>query len=104
MKPDAPKTSLIPNPQQLQAYKEVDEQLPIIIIKLARIESDHRYWHAMWGMISAVVLAVLVFGGFTFLVMHNHPTDAKWLLGVGILNLISGFYKNRLESGRAGRR
>jgi len=52
----------------------------------------------MAGMLSGVVLAILVFGGFVYLVMHDHATAAGSLLGVGVLNMVQGFVRSRLRN------
>lgn len=51
----------------------------------------------MAGMLSGIVLAILVFGGFVYLVMRNHPAAAGSLLGVGVLNMVQGFVRSRLR-------
>ena len=99
-----PRTSLIPTPQQLQSYKEVDERLPAKIIELAADEAKRGFRYALAGLGTAALLAVLVFGGFAYLVMQNHETAAKWLLGVGVLNFIRGFFQSRLGSDTVARR
>jgi len=46
----------------------------------------------------AALALILVLGGFVFLVMQGHPTEAKLLLGAGVLGLIAGFVRARLRS------
>jgi len=61
-------------------------------------ENRREFWYAMAGMFSGVVLAVLVFGGFVYLVMHEHATAAGSLLGMGVLNMVQGFVRSRLRN------
>jgi len=46
----------------------------------------------------AAFALILVLGGFVYLVMQGHSTDAKILRGAGVLGLIAGFIRARLRS------
>jgi hypothetical protein len=60
------KTSLIPFPQQLAAYKEVDARLPVMIIELADRDAQRDFWYALAGMGSATLLFLAVMGAFVY--------------------------------------
>jgi len=48
-------------------------------------------------MFSGAILAILVFGGFVYLVIRGHTAAAGSLLGVGVLNMVQGFVRTRLR-------
>jgi hypothetical protein len=75
-----PKTSLVPAPQQLAAYKEVDARLPVMIIELADRDAQRDFWYALAGMGSSALLFLTVVGAFVYLIMQDHPTAAASLL------------------------
>jgi hypothetical protein len=92
------KTSLLPNPQQLQLFKEVDPRLPELIVSIQGQEARHDFWYALAGMLSSSVLFLSVVGAFVYLVMHDHPKAAGTLLGAGVLGLIQAMLRSRLRS------
>ena len=76
---------LVLSAAQLAAYQQVDARLPQLILEFSREEQRREFWYAIAGMLSGVILAILVFGGFVYLVIRDHATAAGSLLGVGVL-------------------
>jgi len=72
-------------------------EVPQLILEFSREEQRREFWYAIAGMLSGVILAILVFGGFVYLVIRDHATAAGSLLGVGVLNMIQGFVRSRLR-------
>jgi hypothetical protein len=94
----AHKTSLVPSPQQLQAYGEVSAGLPVLILKLVERDAQRDLWYALTGMITSSALFLSVVGAFVYLIMHEHPTAAGSLLGAGVLGVIQAMLRARLHS------
>jgi hypothetical protein len=65
----------------------------------ARDRQLHReFVYAAMALRIAALALILVLGGFVYLVMQGHPTEAKILVGVGVLGLIAKFIRARLRS------
>jgi small-conductance mechanosensitive channel len=60
-------------------------------------QMDLQFRYAISGLAIAGIGLISVIGGFIFLVALNHPEAAGVLLGAGILGLIGGFLKIRLQ-------
>jgi hypothetical protein len=92
-----PKTSLIPSPQQLAAYKQVDSRLPELIVQVADHDTQRDFWYALAGMGSSALLFLAVVGAFVYLIMQDHPKAAGSLLGAGVLGIINAMLRARLR-------
>jgi membrane-bound ClpP family serine protease len=60
-------------------------------------ELAREFAYAALALGVAALALVLILGGFVYLVMNAHPTEAKILLGAGVLGLIAGFLRARLR-------
>jgi hypothetical protein len=59
----------------------------------------HReFAYAAMALGIAALALILVLCGFVYLVMQGHPTEARILLGAGVLGLIAGLVRARLRS------
>ena len=90
--------SLVPSPEQLQRYREIDSSLPALLFKARDRELQREFFYAALALGIAALALILVLGGFVYLVMQGHPTEAKILLGAGVLGLIASFIRARLRS------
>jgi hypothetical protein len=64
----------------------------------ARDREPHReFVYAALALVAAALALILVLGGFVYLAMQGHPTEAKTLLGAGVLGLIASFLRARLR-------
>ena len=99
-----PKPSLLPNPQQMQAYKEADEWLPAAVIQTINHDAQRDFWYALAGMASAALLFLSVVGAFVYLIMQGHEKAAASLLGVGVLGIINAIIRARYRSPGKSRR
>jgi cation transporter-like permease len=61
-------------------------------------ELRREFVYAAMALGIAALALILVLGGFVYLVMQGHPTEAKILLGAGVLGLIASFVRARLRS------
>jgi hypothetical protein len=86
------------NPEILQFYKGIDASLPVLIVQAIDGQLKREYGYALGGQVIAGVTLVLMAGGFIFLVMNGHDKPAYVLLGAGVLNVIGGFLRARLNS------
>lgn len=93
-----PKISLILNPEQLQAFKEVDKRLPELIIQLADRDAKRDFWYALAGMGTSALLFLSVVGAFVYLIMQGHEKAAAGLLVGGVLGIINALIRARLRS------
>jgi hypothetical protein len=54
--------------------------------------------YATLSLLGGLIVAVAVIGGFVYLVVQGYPKAAGGLLGVGVLNMIGGFVRNRVRA------
>ena len=90
---------IVLSPDILQAYKKIDEPLPLLIVQAIDGQLQREYKYALIGQIVAGTALVLMAGGFIFLVMNGHDKPAYALLGAGVLNIVGGFLRARLAGG-----
>lgn len=95
--------SLVPSPEQLKLFQAIDPALPALLVQARDRELHREFVYAAIALGVAALALILVLGGFVYLVMQNHSTEAKILLGAGVLGLIAGFLRARLRS-RTGER
>jgi hypothetical protein len=92
--------SLAPSPEQLQQYHAINPELAVQLLRARDRELHREFIYAAIALGIAALALTLVLGGFVYLVMQNHPTEAKILLGAGVLGLIASFLRARLQSQR----
>jgi hypothetical protein len=92
------RVSLIPSPEQLQRYQAVNPELPALVFQAKDRQLHREFVYAALALGVAALALILVLGGFVYLVMQGHPTEAKILLGAGVLGLIASFIRARLRS------
>jgi len=85
-------------PDVLLAYKQIDAALPMLIVQSIDGQLKREYRYALGGQFVAGIALILMAGGFVFLVMNGHEKPAYFLLGAGVLNVIGGFLRARLNS------
>jgi hypothetical protein len=90
--------SLVPSLEQLQRYQAIDPALPATLMQARDRELHREFVYAAMALGVAALALILVLGGFVYLVMQGHPTEAKILLGAGVLGLIAGFIRARLRA------
>ena len=90
---------IVLNPEILQLYKGISEDLPALIVQAIDAQLSREYRYALGGQVVAGIALILMAGGFVFLVMNGHEKPAYFLLGAGVLNIIGGFLRARLNSG-----
>lgn len=90
---------IVLGPEILQLYKNIHESLPVLVIQALDAQLKREYRYAVGGQIVAGIALILMAGGFLYLVMNGHDKPAYFLLGAGVLNIISGFLRARLSSG-----
>lgn len=90
-------TSLIPNPEELQAFKSIDERFPVMVIQLADRVDKRNSDYAITGMICGFLSLLFVIGTAAYLVMHGKTVPAA-LLGAGVLGVIAIMIRARLQS------
>jgi hypothetical protein len=90
--------SLVPSPEQLEQFQKVNPALPIQVLQARDRELHREFLYAAIALGVAALALILVLGGFVYLVMQGHPTEAKILLGAGVPGLIAGFIRTRLRS------
>ena len=89
---------LVPSPEQLEQFQKVNPALPAQVLQARDRELHREFVYAAIALGVAALALILVLGGFVYLVMQGHPTDAKILLGAGVLGLIASFVRARLRS------
>ena len=87
------------SPEILQLYKGISEALPVLIVQAIDAQLRREYRYALGGQVVAGIALILMAGGSVFLVMNGHEKPAYFLLGAGVLNVIGGFLRARLNSG-----
>jgi len=90
--------SLVPSPEQLEQFRKVGPELPGLVMQARDREIQREFFYAAIALGIAALALVLVLGGFVYLVMQGHPTEAKILLGAGVLGLIASFIRARLRA------
>lgn len=90
--------SLVPSPEQLERFQKVHPDLPALVLKARDRELQREFVYAAIALGVAALALILVLGGFVYLVMQAHPTEAKILLGAGVLGLIASFLRARLRA------
>jgi hypothetical protein len=90
--------SLVPSPEQLEQFQRVDPALPALVLQARDRELQREFRYAAIALGVAALALILVLGGFVYLAMQGHPTEAKILLGAGVLGLIASFIRARLRS------
>jgi|HubBroStandDraft_1064217.scaffolds.fasta_scaffold724505_2 hypothetical protein len=87
-----------PNPAMLRLYKDVDPDLPKLIIEASDRQLEREYKYASRGQWISLAALAMAIAGFVYLVMQNHPKAAGVLLGAGVIGLISGYLNARLST------
>jgi hypothetical protein len=90
--------SLVPSPEQLKQFQAINPELPALLFQARDRELHREFIYAAIALGVAALALILVLGGFVYLVMQGHPTEAKILLGAGVLGLIASFIRARLRS------
>jgi hypothetical protein len=93
-----PQVSLVPSPELLEQFRRVDPALPALVLQARDRELHREFVYATSSLGVAALALVLVLGGFVYLVMQGRSSDAKILLGAGVLGLITGFVRARLRT------
>jgi hypothetical protein len=89
---------IVLSPEILQLYKGISEALPVLIVQALDAQLRREYRYALGGQVVAGIALILMAGGFVFLVMNGHERPAYFLLGAGVLNIIGGFLRARLNN------
>jgi hypothetical protein len=92
------KIAVIPNPQMLQLYSEIDPDLPMFIIKAAAEFNSQEYRFAMTMGSFGFIISVIVILSAVYLAMNGHGTVAGTLLTAGMVGVVVGFQYARLSS------
>jgi len=92
-------SGIVLSPEILLLYKSVNESLPVLIVQAIDGQLKREYRYALGGQIVAGLALILLAGGFVYLVMYGHERPAYALLGAGVLNIIGGFLRARLNDG-----
>jgi predicted neutral ceramidase superfamily lipid hydrolase len=92
-------SGIVLSPEILLLYKSVNETLPVLIVQAIDGQLKREYRYALGGQIVAGLALILLAGGFVYLVMNGHERPAYALLGAGVLNVIGGFLRARLNDG-----
>jgi len=93
-----PSKGVLPAPEVLYLYREVDPSYPTFIKDLAAKELMRNFIYEVAAVIGGILFGLALVGSFTFLVYTNHPTMAGFLLGVNAL----GFAGKLLGKSRRG--
>jgi hypothetical protein len=86
------------NPAILRLYKEIDPELPRLIVEASNRQLEREYQYASRGQWISLAALVMAFSGFIYLIMQNHAEAAGVLLGAGVIGLISGYLNARLSA------
>ncbi len=89
--------SVVPSPALLEEYKRLSLGLPEQVVAAGQAELEHEFKYAMVSLVFGGLTSLSIIGGFIFLVMQGHPTAAGSLLGAGLLNMVTGFVRNRIR-------
>jgi hypothetical protein len=89
--------SVVPSPALLAEYARVDSRIPLEIVKAGQGELGREFKYALISLIFGGVMSLSVIAGFIYLVIAGHPAAAGSLLGAGVLNLVTGFVRNRIR-------
>lgn len=97
---------LIPSPEMMEAYKNVDPSIPLKIMEWTTNEGDHRrgietrivkdgktvtIWNSIFGFAAVVVIAAL---SYLFMVNGN-PNEGRWIACTIIVALAGVFITRR---------
>jgi len=93
----AERRAAILSPAILELYRQIDPALPLFLSQVSDREIERDFTYARDGQRIAGVVAVLCIGGFIYLVMQHHSTEAYALLGGEVAALIFGFLRTRLD-------
>lgn len=81
---------MIPSPEMMEEYKQIDPDLPMRLVKWTEDESNHRrkiekkitmhaFLTTIWGNIFGF-FSLLIMGVLAYLFMINgHPIEGKWI-------------------------
>jgi hypothetical protein len=89
--------SVVPNPALLQEFQRVSPDLPAKIVDAGQAELAREFQYALVSLVFGGLVSLAIIGGFVFLVIQNHPQAAGALLGTGVLNIVTGFLRNRIR-------
>jgi hypothetical protein len=90
--------SLVPSPEILERLAAISPSLAELSIQLRENELRRQFTYAIAGLAAALVGFLAVIAGYIFLVIHQFPEAAGGLLGAGMLALIMGFIRARLQA------
>jgi len=101
---------IIPSPEMMEQYKEVDPNLPNRLVQMKEEESQHRREmerrilnKSSFTEILGLILAFLVVCGIAvlayFFMINGHPEDGKWIIlsltGLVAVFVTRKFWKNK---------
>jgi hypothetical protein len=90
-------TAVVPTPAQLDVYRQIDVNLPALILELRDRSLKREFHYALVALCAGSVSFIGVVGGFIYLVMQQHPAAAASLLGTGVFGMIGAFLRTRLD-------
>jgi uncharacterized membrane protein len=90
--------ALLPSVEQLtQISTDLGPKMAELIVQIAARNQRGELLYATLSLLGGLIVAVGVIGGFVYLVVQGYPKAAAGLLGVGVLNVIGGFVRNRVR-------
>jgi len=100
---------LIPSPEMMEAYKNVDPSIPLKIMEWTTSEGDHRrkietrivkdaksvtIWNSIFGLVAVLVIAALAY----LFMINGHSEDGRWIACTVIVSLAGVFvFRKQLE-------
>jgi small-conductance mechanosensitive channel len=78
-------------------FQPVDPTLPALVLQARDDKLHPEFTYAAIALGVAAVALILVLGGFVYLVMQGRQTEARILLGAGVLGLVASFVRAGLR-------
>jgi uncharacterized membrane protein len=89
--------AVVPSPALLAEYNNINPNLPLSIVEAGQRELAREFQYAIVFLVFGGCISLSIIGGFVYLAMQDHPTAAGALLGAGVLNMVTGFVRNRFR-------
>ena len=90
--------SVVLSPEQLAKFAEVSPDLPALVVKARGDELHGEFMYAVIRSTYGIIALPTIVGGYVYLVVHGFPRSAAGLLATGVLSLIGGFVRARLQN------
>lgn len=89
--------AVVPNAAELAKYAAINPELPALMLTSRDNQLKREFRYASMSLAAGVIALVATIGGYVYLSINGHAVTSGILLGAGVLSLVGGLYRSRLD-------